>query len=209
MKRQRLILLMLSLVLLAAVTAGWFAYPHQRQVATLKYPPGVRLAASAPRADRVRPHGEAPGVVRIDLLDRREPAFSGYQRNIFQPLFASREAAMERAAALAEARTRQARTLAAPAPVAEPTALQRELAAIKVQGFLEQNGRKLVFLAKGTEVIVVKQGDVFAGKFIATTVQDQVLIVTVRGSGEQVIIPLAEVRRRSAAATAVRPDPSD
>ncbi len=135
-------------------------------------------------------------ILRIDLLERR-PVFSEYQRDIFSPLFVTRETMLARQAAAAAAAAEAARlarmkSLTPTKPVPVPTGIQSELAAFKLHGFLKKDGKKIVFLAKGQEITPVKEGTTFAGRYVATSITDQVLILKVTGTGEEIIIPLIE-----------------
>ncbi|RQW89638.1 MAG: hypothetical protein EHM79_03010 [Geobacter sp.] len=198
MNRQRLVLLILVLLLIASSLWGIFSYPRQKTVAKLTYSPGSR-AVSARKSLKA----ESPGakqidkrILRIDLLEQR-PVFAEYQRDIFRPLFVDRETLLERqaaAAAAAEA-ARLARRIPPQQPVKPlpvPTGIQNELSSFKLHGFLKKGGKKIVFLAKGQEITPVKEGTTFAGRYSATSVTDQVLILKVAGTGEEVIIPLIE-----------------
>ena len=198
MNRQRLVLLILVLLLIASSLWGIFSYPRQKTVAKLTYSPGSR-AVSARKSLKA----ESPGakqidnrILRIDLLENR-PVFAEYQRDIFSPLFVDRETMLERqaaAAAAAEA-ARLARRIPPPLPVKPlpvPTGIQSELSSFKLHGFLKKAGKKIIFLAKGQEITPVQEGTTFAGRYIATSVTDQVLILKVTGTGEEIIIPLIE-----------------
>jgi len=73
-----------------------------------------------------------------------------------------------------------------------PSGIQGELYAFKFHGFLQKDGRKTVFLAKGRDITPLKQGATFAGRYLVTSVTDQVLILKVNGTGEEIVIPLIE-----------------
>ncbi|MHC1697056.1 MAG: type II secretion system protein PulP [Geobacteraceae bacterium] len=201
MNRQRLLLLILVLLLIASSIWSFYSFPRQKTVAKLTYPPGSQAVST-----RNRLKTDGPGtrqtdsrVLRIDLLES-QPVFAEYQRDIFSPLFVdqetmlSRQAAAAAAAAAAEA-ARRARLMPPPAPVKPlpvPTGVQNELAAFKLHGFLKKDGKKIVFLAKGREITPVKEGTTFAGRYVATSITEQVIILKVTGTGEEIIIPLVE-----------------
>jgi len=204
MNRQRLVLLILVLLLIASSLWGIFSYPRQKTVAKLTYAPGSRavtarksLKAKSPVAKQIDSR-----ILRIDLLENR-PVFAEYQRDIFSPLFVDRETLLERQAAAASAAAaaaaaeaaRKARRMNPPLPVKPlpvPTGIQNELSSFKLHGFLKKAGKKIIFLAKGQEITPVQEGTTFAGRYIATSVTDQVLILKVTGTGEEIIIPLIE-----------------
>jgi len=201
MNRQRLLLMILVPVLIAAALWSYYSYPRQKTVAKLTYAPGGRAVATRKPVSTAGP-GARPidsRVLRLDLLESR-PASGEYQRDIFRPLFVDRETELARQAAAAAAAAaaeaaRRARLLAPPKPVKPqpvPTGVQNELAAFKLHGFLKKDGKKIVFLAKGQEITPVKEGATFAGRFVATSITDQVIILKVAGTGEEIIIPLIE-----------------
>ncbi len=201
MNRQRLLLMILVPILIATSLWSYYSFPRQKTVAKLKYSPGSRAVATRERLKAAGP-GVKPmdsRVLRLDLLENR-PEFAGYQRDIFSPLFVDRETMLERQAAAAAAAAaaeaaRRARLAGPPQPVKPlpvPTGVQTELAAFKLHGFLKKDGKKIVFLAKGQEITPVKEGTTFAGRYVATSITDQVIILKVTGTGEEIIIPLIE-----------------
>lgn len=201
MNRQRLVLLIAVLLLIASSIWGIFSYPRQKTVAKLKYTVGSRATAdrSRPTSARTRAREADSRTLRLDLLEN-PPPFAEYRRNIFSPLFVDRETMLARQAAAAAAAAaaeaaRMARNMpklppAKPVPV--PTGIQNELASFKFHGFLKKDGRKTVFLAKGSEITPLKQGSTFVGRFLVTSITDQVLILKVVGTDDEVIIPLIE-----------------
>ena len=201
MNRQRMVLLILVLLLIVSSIWGIISYPRLKHVEKLKYSSGSRAVSirNRPNADGLGTSKIDSRTLRIDQLESR-PAFAEYQRDIFSPLFVDREtmlaqqAAAAAAAAAAEAARRaQMMSKLAPAkPVPVPTGIQNELASFKLHGFLKKDGKKIIFLAKGQEITPVKQGATFAGRYVATSITDQVLILKVVGTGEEVIIPLVE-----------------
>jgi len=198
MNRQRLILAILLLLLILSVIVSFIFYPKQRTVAKLKYPPGSRAVAERYRSSSVRPVSKEAAVrmLRMDLLESM-PSYTESRRNIFKPLFVDKETMLARQAAVAAAEAeRKARKMLPPPtpvkPVPLPSGIQGELYAFKFHGFLQKDGRKTVFLAKGRDITPLKQGATFAGRYQVTSVTDQVLILKVNGTGEEIIIPLIE-----------------
>lgn len=200
MNRQRLLLMILVPMLIATSLWSYYSFPRQKTVAKLKYLPGSRAIATRERVktDLRRAKPTDSRVLRLDLLEN-SPDSAGYQRDIFNPLFVDEETMLERqasaaAAAAAEA-ARRARLAAPPQPVKPlpvPTGVQNELAAFKLHGFLKKDGKKIVFLAKGQEITPVKEGSAFAGRYAVTSITDQVIILKVTGTGDEIIIPLIE-----------------
>jgi hypothetical protein len=196
MNRQRLVLIATSVILAVSAVYCWKYYPRQKTVAKLKYAPGSRAVAERLRQPAARSHAVEidPNALRIDLLERKQPAFSGYKRDIFKPVFIDKETMLAKQAQEAAARARKAAQKAQikikPPPT--PMGVQRELAGFKLLGFLQKDGKKTVFLGKGSETIVVRQGTTFAGRYSAVSLTDQVLIIKVTDTGEEVIMPLVD-----------------
>jgi hypothetical protein len=201
MNRKRTILLVLVVALIASASWSIISYPRLKTVSKLKYPPGSRVIADKKRKVTIQPLGKSitSETLRLDLLEEHFPKFTGYRRNIFQPIFEDKETMMARkaaeaaakAAALAAAEAKKARLLQSmmkPAPI--PSMMQRELGSFTFKGFVLKDGRKTVFLGKGNDVIVLKQGDTFAGRYVATSITDQVLIFKATDTGEEIIIPV-------------------
>lgn len=198
MNRQRLLLGVLTAVLAASAIWGYLSYPRQRTVARLKFVPGMRAAAE--RHGKAQAHadgGQAESrILRIDLLENIPP-YTQYRRDIFSPLFVDKETYMQRQAEAAAAAAQRAAQKAMPAgqpvkPPPMPTGIQNELSAFKFHGYLQKDGTKTVFLAKGRDITPLKEGATFAGRFVATSITEQVLILKVTGTGEEIVIPLIE-----------------
>jgi hypothetical protein len=205
MNRKQTILLVLVVALIASASWSIINYPRPKTVSRLKYSPGSRTVANKKRKVTIQPIEKRvdSDALRLDLLEGNLPTFKGYRRNIFQPIFVDKEtmaarkaaAAAAKAAAAAAAEARRARRLQAmmkPPPI--PSRMQRELGGFKFQGFVLKGGRKTIFLGKGDEVLVLKQGDTFAGRYVATSITDQVLIIKATDTGEELIIPVNESR---------------
>jgi hypothetical protein len=79
-----------------------------------------------------------------------------------------------------------------PPPVAPPETLRSTLARFVFLGFLKKDNRKTIFLSKDKDIILVRKGDKFAGRYEAKSVTDQALTIVATDSGEEIIIPLLE-----------------
>jgi hypothetical protein len=196
MNRQKLLLLVLVVLLMLSVVWSYLKWPRQERTATLKYAPGQTGTAGgkAPAAPAPQSGQKGGGtVLRLDLLEREKPSFTGYRRNIFKPVFSDETKVMKQQAA-------PLRPLAPPKPVPPPVAVpsvppstpRSELARFTFLGFLNKDGRRTVFLAKDRDIILVKQGDRFAGRYEATSITGQALTIKVTDTGEEIVIPLVE-----------------
>jgi hypothetical protein len=206
MNRQKLTLFILLIVLVLAVAWSYMSVPRQKTVSTLKYAPGQKQAtvktAAATLAVNAATQTSAPAAagdertLRLDLLEREQSGFKGYRRNIFKPLF------------MDEIRLMKQKALAfrpppippvavpppifVPPPVAPPETLQSTLARFVFLGYLKKDNRKTIFLAKDKDIILVRKGDKFAGRYEAKSITDQALTIVATDSGEEIIIPLLE-----------------
>lgn len=66
MNRQKLILFVLLILLAGVIIRSYFTWPHQKSVATLKYPPGAQL-----QADKLRPAAAVAPTVPAAQTDSR------------------------------------------------------------------------------------------------------------------------------------------
>jgi hypothetical protein len=136
-------------------------------------------------------------VVRLDLLEREQSGFKGYRRNIFKPIFSDEITLMkQRAVAIKPPPMPPVAVqppIVVPPPVAaQPETLQSTLARFVFLGYLKKDNRKTIFLAKDKDIILVRKGDKFAGRYEARSVTDQALTIVATDSGEEIIIPLIE-----------------
>jgi len=208
MNRQKLLLFILVIVLLLAVVWSVMSVPRQKTVSQLKYAPGqtrapltaATPAANAANAAKTAPASAAAGderVLRLDLLEREQSGFKGYRRNIFKPIFTDEIALMKQKAIAFKPPPLPPVVVAPPPkveppPVAQPETLQSTLARFVFLGYLKKDNRKTIFLAKDKEIILVRKGDKFAGRYEAKSVTDQALTIVATDSGEEIIIPLIE-----------------
>lgn len=190
MNRQKLILFVTLIILVAALAWSYANWPRQKTVATLKNTSGQQPAtADIKSLNQVTDDGL---ILRLDLLDREQKTFTGYHRNLFKPIFVDAvKVAMQKAKAVKALPvvSMPVRPVATPPPV-----VKREFARFTLMGFLKVDDRKTVFLRKDKEIILVKTGDVFAGRYKATSITDQALTILVTDTNDQIVIPLVENR---------------
>ena len=113
MNRKLKALYVLLMALIASITWSFFNYPRSGTVSSLKYPPGSKADANKkrPALERSANKNVDTKKLRLDLLEQPGPDFSGYRRNIFQPIFIDRETMMARLAAEAAEKARKARAI--------------------------------------------------------------------------------------------------
>jgi hypothetical protein len=61
-------------------------------------------------------------------------------------------------------------------------------------GFLQKENRKVIFLSRDNEIILVRKGDKIAGKYEVASITEQALTINLMGSSEQIVVPLLENR---------------
>ena len=208
MNRKKLALFILLIVLVLAVVWSFLSVPRQKTVSTLMYAPGQTqpAAKAAAAVSAATPAGRAPApaasgderFLRLDLLEREQPGFKGYRRNIFKPIFIDEVKDMMRRASapkpLPIPPVAVQVPIVAPPPVVQvqPETLQTTLARFVFMGYLKKDNRKTIFLSKDKDIILVRKGDKFAGKYEARSVTDQALTILSTDTGEEIIIPLIE-----------------
>lgn len=207
MNRQKLILFILLILLALAVIWAYLKRPQLKAVSSLKYPPGAHLRADKRREPVVARFSSLSGsrTLRLDLLNREKPVFSGYRRNIFKPVFVNELAAMkQRATANLPTFSQPVQLPATAQPAVGANAVTepiRELARFTFLGFISKNAVKTIFLAKeqekdkDREILLVKKGDNFGGgRFEAMALTEQALTIRIIDTGDEIVVPLIENR---------------
>jgi len=205
MNRQKLTLFILLIVLVLAVVWSFMSVPRQKTVKTLKYAPGQKQAAvttaAATPAVTAAAQTPAPAAVgdertlRLDLLEREQSGFKGYRRNIFKPIFMDDLRLMKQKALAFKPPPLPPVAVLPPKvepPIAQPETLKSTLARFVFLGYLKKDNRKTIFLSKDKDIILVRKGDKFAGRYEAKSVTDQALTIVATDSGDEIIIPLFE-----------------
>jgi hypothetical protein len=180
MNRQKVLLLVLLALLAVAVMYAYFRMPEQKTAAKSKSTPGgpaeTRKAETAKGGDLKR--------VRLDLLDRLVPRFTGFKRNIFwlRPYATAKKLPPP-----------PPPPPPSPPPKApQPVAAVKEIAKFTFLGFLKNDAGKFVFLSKDKEIFVVKKGDKIANTFLVTNVSDDFMTINTVSGGDEIVIPLVE-----------------
>ena len=190
MDRRKLILAVVLVIFAGAVVYAFLHQPPRRTVDKLKYSTGMR--AEAPRT--------APGApddkrLRLDLLDREMPRFSGFKRNIFRPIFSGemKLASLPRTPAKPQLPVPPPPAPPPPPPTPAQQAME-DVGRFTFLGFLQKENRKIIFLTRDNEIFLVKKGDKLAGKYDVTSITDEALTINLQATGEQIVIPLMENR---------------
>jgi hypothetical protein len=193
MNRQKLALVILLAIFAVAIASSFLRQPRQKTVEKLKYTTG--MAADVSRAAGKVSYEKK---LRLDLLDKDLPPFSGFKRNIFRPLFP----AEMKPSLLSMKLGKPALPIPPPRPPLPPpvelTPAQKameDVAQFTFLGFLQkENHRKIIFLSRDNEIILVRKGDIIAGKYEVASITDEALSINLLATGEQIIVPLMENR---------------
>jgi len=198
MNRQKLMLLIILALLAVALIWSYNHMPRQKTVSDLKNAPGQPLplpVSGGPAASRTKPISGGSSSLALDLLNREPSAFKGYRRNLFKPIFVDEIKLMKlRSAAIRPALP----PIAVPAkimpvqPIVSTEPPKRELARFTFLGFLKKDNRRTIFLARDKDIILVKKGDTFAGRYQAASITEQALTIQVTDTGEEIVIPLID-----------------
>ncbi len=206
MNRQKLALFILLIVLILAIIWSSMSVPRQKTVSTLKYAPGktrqtVTVTTEIPAAKTGKQPADSAALLdertlRLDLLEREPSGFKGYHRNIFKPIFTDELKLMKQKAVAFKPPPLPPVTVPPPAvvppPVVQQETHQSTLARFVFLGYLKKDNRKTIFLSKDNDIILVRKGDNFAGRYEAKSITDQALTIVVKDTGEEIIIPLLE-----------------
>jgi len=185
MNRQKMALAILLVIFAISIGYSFVHQPPRRTVDKLKYAPGTKGVS-------VQISGRSPDdkKLRLDLLDREPPRFSGFRRNLFRPIFPD-------IMKLPPIAARPVLPLPAPPPPPPKTPAQlamEDMSRYTFLGYLQKGNRKTIFLTRDNEIILAKKGDKIAGKYEVATISDDSMIINLLQNGEQIVIPLMENR---------------
>ncbi len=187
MNRQKMALTILLVIFAISIVYSFMRQPPRRTVDKLKYAPGTKGVS-------VQISGRSPDdkKLRLDLLDREPPRFSGFRRNLFRPIFPD---IMKLPPIAARPVLPLPAPPAPPPPPKTPAQLAMEdMSRYTFLGYLQKGNRKTIFLTRDNEIILAKKGDKIAGKYEVATISDNSMIINLLQNGEQIVIPLMENR---------------
>lgn len=197
MNRQRLILFVLVILFGIALVWSYRAMPRQETVPTLTYKPGQRANQPVAAVNKSAREPDDGTRLKISLLENMQTGFNGYRRNIFKPVFVDKLKAFKQTVALKPPMPPPKEVAKVTTPPAPQTLIMPEaaqLARFTFLGFLKKGSVKTIFLANEKDILLVKKGDIVAGRYEATDITDQSLTLTVTDSGDEIVIPLQENR---------------
>ncbi len=203
MNRQRLILFVLVILFGIAALWSYSAMPRFKTVSTSSKTsqPAKPVVATTIKTSREVDDGTK---LKISLFDKEPLEFKGYRRNIFKPVFVDElKYAKQQAVAIKPPPPPPPKPApvvsAAPVPQAMILPEAAQLARFTFLGFLKKGSVKTIFLSNEKDILLVKKGDIVAGRYEATDITDQALTLTVTDSGDEIVIPLIENRPLAAA----------
>lgn len=188
MNRQKQILIFLLLTLVLVVIWSFLRWPRQKTVATLKQttarqPLSAKIQGRANNLPSTSDLNQAQEL-HLELLEQVQPDLVTSHRNIFKPLFIDQNQNKQKAVA-----PKPPTQPKPPQIVATP---QKELIKFTFLGLLHMDNQKTIFLTKDKEILLVKKGDVFAGRFKARELDEHSLRILVNDTGEEIVVPLVE-----------------
>lgn len=194
MNRRKLALAILLVILVVAVVFGYLRMPPQHTVARLKYISGMKADAS-----RTAAKAQDENKLRLDLLDKDQPRFSGFRRNIFRPIFTVeiKSPLNPLHAGKQVLPVPPPPSTPPPPPYVEPSPAQKameDVGRFVFLGFLQKENRKTIFLSRDNEIILVRKGDKVAGKYEVAGITDEALTIKLPATEEQITVPLMENR---------------
>ena len=210
MNKQRVALLILAIILLLSLVYSYFRMPKQQQVAKLTHAPGV--TATSVRSKGVGEPKVVAGGAKVDaplalsLLDQPEGQFKGFRRNLFKPIF--REDVKIAPLPPPPPAPPQKSILPSKAPVQPPPvsppvttpveAAKQEMGRLRFLGFLRKDAVKTIFLAEGSQIFLVRKGDMISSRYQVTGLTDDAITITVLADKSDLVFPLMENRALSA-----------
>jgi len=206
MNRQKLVLCLLLLVFAAAVFYSFLRSPKQ-QVVPLKNRPGALATIARNKGVTPSPQsGAGDSGLHLELLNREQPPFAGYRRNIFSPIFSEEVKALPFKPLPPPPPPVAPPPPPPPAPVQAPPPpppspeeianqlAENELSKFTFLGFLKKDGEKTVFLSSNNEIFLAKKGSNLGQKFQVADLTDDAITIRSKVGGRELVIPLVENR---------------
>ena len=191
MNRQKTLLLVLLVILALAVAYALLSGPKQQRVVRS---PGlsedVQQQAATP-AERPR--------VYLSQLEPQAGEFPGARRDLFAPLYAAPERPPAPPApppVTPPPPPRPEPRETTPAPTPSPRAAEPPVR-FSYLGFLEMEGRRVVFLESGDKVHLAREGETFGDGFRVLELTESQVVIARGDEGRPQVSPLAEDNART------------
>lgn len=190
MNRQKLALLILSVMLIAALLYSYIRFPRQKTVEKLTHTAGETARPGAVRAA----DGTAKPVastLRMDLFDS-PPAPVVIKRNLFQPVFID-ESLKNMASGSKKGKGGLMKPPPPPPPPPPPTPQEiarQMLGSYKSLGMMRKGNKRIAFLARGEEVMLVRIGDKPIPGYSAVSITDERLTLRSLDGNDEIHLSL-------------------
>lgn len=213
MSRQKVLLAVLLTMFVLSIVYAFVRMPRQPTAPASPAPrggisSGKEKKVPAPTAKK-EPQVPADRMLPLDLDTAQ---YASLRRNIFRPIFRE-EARVAPLPPPPPAPPRRVET-SRPSPSAADQQqspkgggasggvkeeAEKKLGKLRFVGFLKNDARKIIFLAEGNELFLVKKGDRIAGKYEVKRLTDDAVTITVLADGSDLVFPLVENRSLSLA----------
>lgn len=179
-------MLAVCLCLLAISVTYRLLNPYRQE--TVASPASQRSHSPAPKAD-LKTHEQASVLfdreVRVELF-LNPPIHSGMVRkNVFQK--------QEESASTSDMGSEESLAQPNSAPEVDMRLqVQEELSKFKTFGYLQGKEEKVLFLERGKDILMIREGDRLDGKYLVKTITEKLLIIRAESIGEDVRIELTK-----------------
>lgn len=188
MRRKKIILFALLGVFVLSLGYRIMNPYRQDKVAKLTHTGDKAVKAKRAKAESRGKKAEESGRVLLPLF-MEPPRHSGQVgKNIFYE--AAKRTEEPRVTMPIE---KEAQKPPVPVPVIDPRAkVNEELSRFRVFGSYRSKGETVLFLERGNEILVVRQGDRINGKYLVKRIEDESIVLRAEHINEDVHIDLSE-----------------
>jgi len=159
---------------------------QQERVAHLTYSDGASLASKGRETGAPSPAG-IEGEAWIDSLLNPPIHSAKVHKNIFQ-----RQNPSVAAQAHPEGLVSDRSAAVVPAEPDKRLQVQEELSRFKSFGYMQGQGEKILFLERGKDILLIREGDRIDGKYLVKSITEERLVLRAESIGEDVRIDLGK-----------------
>lgn len=180
-------LLLICLCLFAVSMTYRLLNPYQQErVVRLTYP-GDASHASRATGQRGRAPEKIEGDVWIDSLLNPPVHSAKVHKNIFQ-----RQNPSPAASAPSEEPVSGQTAAVVPPEIDKRRQVQEELSRFKSFGYMQGQGEKILFLERGKDILLIREGDRIDGKYLVKSITEKQLVLRAESIGEDVRIDIGK-----------------
>lgn len=186
MNRQKKALLSLFALLLLAVGYSYWMMPEQQH----QSPQPNEAGSESVKSSQKRLSLVGKNALRIDLLEKEATPYKGDKRDIFNFAVISKKPAVK---SKPKPPVAKPQVKPRPTPVVTPV-VRQQLALFTLNGFLIKGELLIVFLSRGEETFLVKEGDQFGDnkQFNALSITREKMIINQVNDSRAIEIQLIE-----------------